>query len=102
MTVAIENFIQLQGLNKILILGYVWIRIRKKRASANCRSLLNVKSVQCFFIGTAFYSSMVSSPQFQLCWFLLVDLVLHHKHEWYSSLKVKSLREWHWEMLDYL
>jgi hypothetical protein len=35
-----------------------------KRASANCRFPVEVKSVQCFFIGM-FYSSRVSSPQFQ-------------------------------------
>jgi UDP-N-acetylmuramoyl-tripeptide--D-alanyl-D-alanine ligase len=65
MTVAIENFIQIQGLNKIMILGDMFELGSKKRASANCRLLLKVKSVQCFFIGTMFYSSRVSNPQFQ-------------------------------------
>jgi UDP-N-acetylmuramoyl-tripeptide--D-alanyl-D-alanine ligase len=37
----------------------------KKEHQQIVDSLLNVKSVQCFFIGTAFYSSKVSSPQFQ-------------------------------------
>jgi UDP-N-acetylmuramoyl-tripeptide--D-alanyl-D-alanine ligase len=50
MTVAIENFIQIQGLNKIMILGDMFeLGSEEKRASANCRLLLKVKSVQCFY-----------------------------------------------------
>ncbi|MFT4983303.1 MAG: UDP-N-acetylmuramoyl-tripeptide--D-alanyl-D-alanine ligase [Flavobacterium sp.] len=67
MTVAIENFIQIQGLNKIMILGDMFElgSESKKEHQQIVDSLLKVKSVQCFFIGTMFYSSRVSNPQFQ-------------------------------------
>jgi UDP-N-acetylmuramoyl-tripeptide--D-alanyl-D-alanine ligase len=48
--VAIENFIQIQGLNKIMILGDMFeLGSESKRASANCRLPIEGESVQCFF-----------------------------------------------------
>jgi UDP-N-acetylmuramoyl-tripeptide--D-alanyl-D-alanine ligase len=65
MTVAIENFIQIQGLNKIMILGDMFeLGSESKKSISKLSTLLKVKSVQCFF-GTMFYSSRVSNPQFQ-------------------------------------
>jgi UDP-N-acetylmuramoyl-tripeptide--D-alanyl-D-alanine ligase len=65
MTVAIENFIQIQGLNKIMILGDMFElgSESKKEHQQIVDSLLNVKSVQCFLL--VLYSSRVSNPQFQ-------------------------------------
>jgi UDP-N-acetylmuramyl pentapeptide synthase len=37
MTVAIENFIQIQGLNKIILGDMFELGSESKRASANCR-----------------------------------------------------------------
>jgi hypothetical protein len=36
-----------------------------KRASANCRLPIEGEKCTMFFIGTMFYSSRVSNPQFQ-------------------------------------
>jgi UDP-N-acetylmuramyl pentapeptide synthase len=50
MTVAIENFIQLQGLNKILILGDMFeLGSESKRASANCRFPVERKAYNVSF-----------------------------------------------------
>jgi UDP-N-acetylmuramoyl-tripeptide--D-alanyl-D-alanine ligase len=49
MTVAIENFIQIQGLNKIMILGDMFeLGSESKKHQQIVDSLLKVKSVQCF------------------------------------------------------
>jgi UDP-N-acetylmuramoyl-tripeptide--D-alanyl-D-alanine ligase len=67
MTVAIENFIQIQGLNKIMILGDMFeLGSESKRASANCRLPIEGEKCTMFFLSVLmFYSSRVSNPQFQ-------------------------------------
>jgi UDP-N-acetylmuramyl pentapeptide synthase len=47
--VAIENFIQIQGLNKIMILGDMFELGSEVRASANCRLPIEGEVYNVFF-----------------------------------------------------
>jgi hypothetical protein len=67
--------------------------LESKRAS-NCRLPIEGESVQCFFIGTMFYSSRVSNPYFNFMnhLILLVYLGLDYKQH---DDTLKGLEEWH-------
>jgi len=67
MAVAIENFLQLDSLNKIMILGDMFElgAESKKEHEEIVASLLKEKELQCYFVGKAFYLSRIDNPQFK-------------------------------------
>lgn len=67
MAVAIENFLQLDGSNKLMILGDMFElgAESKKEHHEIVDSLLKEKEVRCYFVGEAFYLSKVDNPQFK-------------------------------------
>jgi UDP-N-acetylmuramoyl-tripeptide--D-alanyl-D-alanine ligase len=67
MAVAIENFLQLDGSNKLMILGDMFElgAESKKEHLEIVNSLLKEKEVRCYFVGEAFYLSKVDNPQFK-------------------------------------
>ncbi len=68
MTVAIENFLQLQGSNKVMILGDMFElgQESQQEHKAIITMLSNEDEVKCYFIGSAFYANKIEKSNF---WF---------------------------------
>lgn len=66
MIVAIENFIQLAGLNKMMILGDMFElgKESQQEHKAIVSLLLNKKDVTCYFIGKEFYNNQIEESNF--------------------------------------
>jgi UDP-N-acetylmuramoyl-tripeptide--D-alanyl-D-alanine ligase len=66
MVVAIENFLQLEKLNKVVILGDMFeLGDESQKEHIEIIKLLsNQNSVKCFFVGTAFYANKINNPHF--------------------------------------
>lgn len=66
MAVAISNFLQLEKSNKIMILGDMFELgdASPKEHKDLIDSLLEEKSAQCFFIGSAFYDNRIDKSNF--------------------------------------
>lgn len=66
MAVAIENFLQLQKLNKLVILGDMFeLGDESQKEHIEIIKLLsNQNSVKCFFVGTAFFTNKINLPHF--------------------------------------
>ncbi|MBX9806543.1 MAG: UDP-N-acetylmuramoyl-tripeptide--D-alanyl-D-alanine ligase [Flavobacteriaceae bacterium] len=66
MAVAIENFVQLDNLNKIMMLGDMFElgkeSLQEHKAIVNL--LLNEKDIICYFIGKEFYSNQLDKNNF--------------------------------------
>lgn len=67
MAVAIENFLQLEKLNKVIILGDMFElgSESQKEHKELIESLIKEDTVQCFFIGSAFYGNRIDKNNFQ-------------------------------------
>jgi len=68
MTVAIENFLQLENPNKIMILGDMFElgEESQQEHQAIVTLLSNVENVKCYFVGKAFYDDRIDRNNF---WF---------------------------------
>ncbi|MFV8378126.1 UDP-N-acetylmuramoyl-tripeptide--D-alanyl-D-alanine ligase [Flavobacterium sp. LB3R33] len=68
MAVAIENFLQLESLNKVMILGDMFElgAESQQEHKAIVDLLLNEDKVKCYFIGSAFYANKMEKNNF---WF---------------------------------
>ncbi|RTZ02594.1 UDP-N-acetylmuramoyl-tripeptide--D-alanyl-D-alanine ligase [Flavobacterium bomense] len=68
MAVAIENFLQLEDLNKVMILGDMFElgQESQQEHKAIVDLLLNEDKVKCYFIGAAFYTNKLENNNF---WF---------------------------------
>ncbi|TDE42435.1 UDP-N-acetylmuramoyl-tripeptide--D-alanyl-D-alanine ligase [Flavobacterium rhamnosiphilum] len=68
MTVAIENFLQLEGSNKVMILGDMFElgQESQQEHKAIITMLSNEDKVKCYFIGSAFYANKIEKSNF---WF---------------------------------
>jgi len=68
MTVAIENFLQLENPNKIMILGDMFElgEESQQENQAIVTLLSNVENVKCYFVGKAFYDDRIDRNNF---WF---------------------------------
>ena len=64
MAVAIANFLQLEKPNKIMILGDMFGNESQKEHKELVDSLLEEYSVQCFFIGSAFFENRIDKSNF--------------------------------------
>jgi UDP-N-acetylmuramoyl-tripeptide--D-alanyl-D-alanine ligase len=66
MAVAIENFLQLEKSNKVMILGDMFELgdESQKEHKDLIDSLLKEDTVQCFFIGSAFYGNKIEKDNF--------------------------------------
>ncbi|MFV5690146.1 UDP-N-acetylmuramoyl-tripeptide--D-alanyl-D-alanine ligase [Flavobacterium sp. GSP11] len=66
MSVAIDNFIQLDNLNKIMILGDMFElgHESQQEHKAIITMLSNEKNVTCYFIGKAFYDNRIDEDNF--------------------------------------
>jgi UDP-N-acetylmuramoyl-tripeptide--D-alanyl-D-alanine ligase len=66
MTVAIENFLQLDNQNKIMILGDMFElgEESQQEHQAIVMSLSNEEEVKCYFIGKAFYDDRIEKNNF--------------------------------------
>ena len=66
MTVAIENFLQLENPNKISILGDMFElgKESQKEHQAVVSLLLNSEKIICYFIGAAFYANSIAKDNF--------------------------------------
>ena len=66
MSVAIENFVQLENANKIIILGDMFElgKESSKEHKSIIESLLNEDSIICHFIGKEFYSNKTNKETF--------------------------------------
>ena len=66
MAVAIENFLQLDNLNKIMILGDMFELGKESLQEHNVivNLLLDEKDIVCYFIGKEFYSNRVEKDNF--------------------------------------
>ncbi len=66
MAVAVENFLQLESANKIMILGDMFELGNESLSEhkALIDSLITEDSVQCFFVGAAFYANKVDKANF--------------------------------------
>lgn len=67
MTVAIQNFVQLDTSNKIMILGDMFElgEESQKEHQAIVESLLNEKEIRCYFIGKDFYGNKTEVSNFR-------------------------------------
>ena len=67
MAVAIENFLQLENLNKIMILGDMFELGQESQFEhkAIVDQLSNEDNVECYFIGTAFYDNKFEKSNFR-------------------------------------
>lgn len=67
MAVAIENFLQLKNLNKIMILGDMFELGQESQFEhkAIVDQLSNEDNVECYFIGTAFYDNKFEKSNFR-------------------------------------
>ena len=67
MTVAIENFLQLENPNKIMILGDMFElgEESQQEHQAIITMLSNEESVKCYFIGKAFYDERIDKVNFR-------------------------------------
>jgi UDP-N-acetylmuramoyl-tripeptide--D-alanyl-D-alanine ligase len=67
MTVAIENFLQLENPNKIMILGDMFElgEESQQEHQAKITMLSNEESVKCYFIGKAFYDERIDKVNFR-------------------------------------
>ena len=67
MAVAIENFLQLKNLNKIMILGDMFELGQESQLEhkAIVDQLSNEDNVECYFIGTAFYDNKFEKSNFR-------------------------------------
>lgn len=67
MAVAVTNFLQLDKSNKIMILGDMFELgdESEQEHKALVNSLLEENTVQCFFIGSAFYNTKIDKGNFQ-------------------------------------
>ena len=66
MAVAIENFLQLEQLNKVMILGDMFELGQESHDEheAIVESLANRKEVVCFFVGVEFYANKIEHDNF--------------------------------------
>ena len=66
MTVAIENFLQLENSNKIMILGDMFElgQESQEEHKAIIKLLLNQNEVKCYFVGSAFYANRKEQDNF--------------------------------------
>jgi UDP-N-acetylmuramoyl-tripeptide--D-alanyl-D-alanine ligase len=67
MTVAIENFLQLENPDKIMILGDMFElgEESQQEHEAIIKMLSNEENVKCYFIGKAFYDNRIDKNNFR-------------------------------------
>ena len=66
MAVAIENFLQIEQLNKVMILGDMFElgQDSHNEHKAIVKSLVNRKEVVCYFVGAEFYANKIEQDNF--------------------------------------